>query len=209
MKMIEIIIADDDVLAAISIKTILEAGGEIAVTGIGKNGGEAVDLYFKCHPDIALLDIQMPEINGLDAASQILSGDPQAKILFLTTFSDNDYIIKALSIGAKGYILKQDFDSIVPALKAVMSGQSVFGRDIGSKLPDLIHGGKTFSYRDYDISEKEEEIIILVSQGLNNKEIAEKLYLGIGTVRNYLSVILDKLELRDRTQLAVFHYKNH
>jgi DNA-binding NarL/FixJ family response regulator len=205
----KIIIADDDALAAASIKTILESDSDITVSGVGQNGSEAVELYFELQPDIALLDIQMPKMNGLDAASEILSRDPKAKILFLTTFSDNDYIIKALSIGAKGYILKQDFDSIVPALKAVMSGQSVFGRDIGAKLPALLNGGKAFSYRDCGISEKEEEIIVLVAQGLNNKEIAEKSYLSIGTVRNYLSIILDKLDLRDRTQLAVFHYKNH
>lgn len=206
---IKIIIADDDALAATSIKTILEASGEVTVVGVGQNGREAVDLYFEHKPDLALLDIQMPIMNGLDAAGEIFSRDSQAKILFLTTFSDNDYIIKALSIGAKGYILKQDFDSIVPALKAVISGQSVFGRDIVAKLPNLINGGKAFSYRNYSISEKEEEIIVLVAQGLNNKEIAEQLYLSIGTVRNYLSIILDKLELRDRTQLAVFHFKNH
>jgi DNA-binding NarL/FixJ family response regulator len=205
----KIIIADDDALAAVSLKTILESGGGVIVSGVGQNGIEAVELYFKLRPDIALLDIQMPGMNGLEAANKILSDDPQAKILFLTTFSDDDYIIKALSIGAKGYILKQDFENIVPALKTVMSGQSVLGRDIVAKLPSLIHGGKKFSYRDYGISEKEEEIIVLVTQGLNNKEIAEKLYLSIGTVRNYLSIVLDKLELRDRTQLAVFHFKNH
>lgn len=204
-----IIIADDDALVTVSLKTILEAGGDITVSGIGHNGSEAVELYFDRRPDIALFDIQMPKMNGIDAAKEILARDSQARILILTTFSDDDYIIKALSAGVKGYILKQDFESIVPALHAVMSGQSVFGRDIVSKLPGFLHGNKAFSYSDYGITEKEEEIIILVAQGLNNKEIAEQAFLSIGTVRNYLSVILDKLELRDRTQLAVFHYKNH
>jgi DNA-binding NarL/FixJ family response regulator len=209
MNKIRIIIVDDDALASASIKTILEADDDITVCSVGQNGTEAVRLYAEHQPDVALLDIQMPGMNGLDAAVEIISHDLNAKILFLTTFSDNDYIIKALSLGAKGYILKQDFDSIVPALKAVMSGQSVFGRDIGAKLPGLLHSGKAFSYRDCGITEKEEEIIVLVAQGLNNKEISEKAFLSIGTVRNYLSIILDKLDLRDRTQLAVFHYKNH
>jgi len=204
-----IIIVDDDALVAASLKTILETDEDITVQGIGRNGHDAVTLFFKHCPDVALFDIQMPEMNGLDAAREILLREPKARILFLTTFSDNDYIIQALNIGAKGYILKQDFESITPALKAVMSGQSVFGRDIVSKLPDLLHGNKAFSYRDYGISEKEESIIILVAQGLNNKEIAEQTYLSIGTVRNYLSSILDKLNLRDRTQLAVFHYRHH
>lgn len=204
----KIIIADDDVLVTVSLKTILESGGEVEVAGIGHNGREAVELYFGIRPDIALLDIQMPELNGIETAKEILSRDPGAKILFLTTFSDDDYIIQALGAGAKGYILKQDFESIVSALKSVMDNQTVFGRQIGAKLPDLLHGGKTFSYRSHGITEKEEEIIVLVAQGLNNREIAEKAYLSIGTVRNYLSVILEKLNLRDRTQLAVFHYKN-
>ena len=204
-----IIIVDDDALVSVSLKTILEADKDITVQGIGKNGHDAVNLYLKHQPDVTLLDIQMPEMNGLEAAKEILSLDSKARILFLTTFSDNDYIIQALSIGAKGYILKQDFESINPALKAVMSGQSVFGRDIVSKLPELIHENKAFSYRDYGISEKEEEIITLTAQGLNNKEIAEQAYLSAGTVRNYLSSILDKLSLRDRTQLVVFHYQHH
>jgi len=204
-----IILVDDDALVSISLKTILEAGKDITVQGIGKSGHDAVRLYFKHQPDVALLDIQMPGMNGLEAAKDILGRDSKARILFLTTFSDNDYIIQALNIGVKGYILKQDFESIIPALKAVMSGQSVFGRDIVSKLPGLLHGNKIISYRDFGISEKEEEIITLVTQGLNNKEIAEQAYLSTGTVRNYLSSILDKLGLRDRTQLVVFHYQHH
>lgn len=203
-----IIIADDDAIVSTSLKTIVEADGEINVLGIGKNGREAVELYFKLNPHVVLIDIRMPEITGLEAAKEIISRDKQAKILFLTTFSDDEYIIKALSIGAKGYLLKQDFESIVPALKAIMGGQSVFGGDIVSKLPTLLNGKKTFSYRDLGVSEKEEKVIALVAQGLSNKEMSEKLYLSVGTVRNYLSTILDKLELRDRTQLAIFHYKH-
>ena len=203
-----IIIVDDDVIVSSSLKTILEASGEVSVLGVGENGFDGVSLYQEFNPDIALLDIQMPKKTGLEAAKEILDFDKEAKVLFLTTFSDNDYIIQALSLGAKGYILKQDFASIVTALKAVEKGQSVFGTDIVSKLPTLLQGEKKFNYQDIGISEKEEELIELVAQGLNNKEISEELFLSEGTVRNYLSNILDKLSLRDRTQLAVFYYKN-
>ncbi|MBP7176934.1 MAG: response regulator transcription factor, partial [Thermoclostridium sp.] len=136
-----------------------------------------------------------------------LAQDKAAKILFLTTFSDNEYIARAFQIGAKGYILKQDFESITPSVKAVYMGQRVFGDEIVSKLPQLSRkqGRPTFS--DYDLNEKEIEIITKVADGLSNKEIAEALFLGEGTVRNYISVILEKLSLRDRTQLAVFYYK--
>lgn len=206
--MIRIIIADDDPLVSASLKIILESDPEIKVLGTGENGNAAIRLYSEIRPDIALLDIQMPEKNGIDAAKEILRLDPQAKILFLSTFSDNNYIAEALGIGSKGYILKQDYESVSASLKAVMRGQSVFGNEIASKLPDMLHKDKAVNYRDLGISEKEEEIIDLVALGLNNKEIAEKTFLSAGTVRNYLSVILEKLELRDRTQLAAFHYRN-
>jgi DNA-binding NarL/FixJ family response regulator len=128
--------------------------------------------------------------------------------LFLTTFADDEYIIKALKIGAHGYILKQNFECIIPAVKAVHIGQYVFGEDIVSKLPELLNKSEKNSFASYGINDKELEIISLVAEGLNNKEIAGKLFLSEGTVRNYLSTILDKLNLRDRTQLAVFYFKN-
>lgn len=204
-----VVVVDDDKFVAFSLKTILEADDEITVAALGSNGKEAIDLYEKEQPDVLLMDIRMEQMSGLEAAEQILKKDAKAKILFLTTFSDDEYIIKALSIGAKGYILKQDFEGIVPALKAVLGGQTVFGGDIAGKIPTLMQttSGK-LNYSAYHISEKEQEIIEEVALGLSNKEIAEKLFLSEGTVRNYVSVILEKLGLRDRTQLAVFYYRN-
>lgn len=115
---------------------------------------------------------------------------------------------KALELGVKGYILKQDFEGIVPAIEAVYGGQSVFGGEIMGKIPVLMQTKEEFDYAKYDITEKEQEIIRQVADGLSNREIAEKLFLGEGTIRNYISTILEKLGLRDRTQLAVFYYKN-
>lgn len=204
----KLVIVDDDPLVSASLRTILEVQPDISVLALGKNGNEAVMLYEKHRPDVLLMDIRMPELDGIGAAQQILNRFPDAIILFLTTFSDDDYIVKALSIGAKGYLLKQDFESILPALNAVVSGQSVFGSDIVSKLPELLQNKRGIDYRTYDISAKEEEIIGFVASGMSNKEIADTLFLSEGTVRNYLSVILDKLDLRDRTQLAIFYYKN-
>lgn len=203
-----VVVVDDDQLVAISLKTILEADASIEVAETGYSGREAITLYKKYEPDVLLMDIRMEEINGLEAAEAILKEYPNARILILTTFSDDEYIVKALSIGAKGYILKQDFEGIVPALKAVYGGQSVFGGEIVGKLPVLMQSKDEFHYSQYDINEKEQAIIELVAEGLSNKEIAEKLFLSEGTVRNYISVILEKLALRDRTQLAVFYYKN-
>lgn len=204
----KVVIVDDDQLVAISLKTILEADDAIEVQATGYNGKEAIELYRRLLPDVLLMDIRMETMSGLTAAEQILEKFPDAKILFLTTFSDDEYIVRALSIGAKGYILKQDFEGIVPALKAVYGGQSVFGGEIVGKLPVLMQPKEEFDYSQYDISEKEQGIIELVAEGLSNKEIAERLFLSEGTVRNYISVVLEKLGLRDRTQLAVFYYKN-
>lgn len=200
-----VVIVDDDQLVALSLKTILEANEEISVVGTGNDGTAAIDLYERKRPDILLMDIQMKPMSGLAAAEQILKTDRDAKILFLTTFSDDEYIVKALDLGAKGYILKQDFEGILPALQAVQRGQSVFGGEIVSRIPVLMQSKLEFDYAFYDIGEKEREIIALVGKGKSNREIADELFLSEGTVRNYISTILEKLSLRDRTQLAVFY----
>lgn len=204
----KIIVIDDDFLITTALKTILEADGEIQVAATGSDGSDALPLYRHHQPDVVLMDIQMKDKNGLDAAKEILSHDSNAKVLLLTTFLDDEYIIKALKIGAKGYLLKQDYDSIGPAVKAVCKGQTVFGNEITAKIPDLISEPETFDYSQLDINDREYKVIQLVAQGLSNKEIAEHLFLSEGTVRNYLSTILDKLDLRDRTQLAIFYYQH-
>ena len=131
-----IVVIDDDRLVAISLKTILEATGRITVAAMGGSGKEAIALYEAEKPDVMLMDIRMDGMTGLEAGEQILKNAPDAKLLYLTTFSDDEYIVKALRMGAKGYILKQDFEGIAPALEAVMRGQSVFGETIISRLPE-------------------------------------------------------------------------
>lgn len=203
-----IVVVDDDKLVCAALKTILESDKDISVVGTGHNGKDAIELYNNLSPDILLIDIRMETMTGLEAAEAILKADKSAKVLFLTTFSDNEYIVKALKIGARGYIIKQNFESIVPSLKAVYAGQSVFGEDIVTKIPYLINTGSKADFSAFGITEKELDIITTVAEGLSNKEIASRLYLSEGTVRNSLSTILEKLNLRDRTQLAVFYYKN-
>ena len=203
-----IIIVDDDCLVAGALKTILEVNEDVEVLDTGSDGKQACQLYEKYKPDVLLMDIRMKEMDGLEASERILKMDPKANILLLTTFSDDEYIVKALRLGAKGYLLKQDYGSILPALRAVYSGQTVFGTEIVSKIPDLLQGEKRFDYSSYDINEREFAIIELISNGYSNKEIAAELFLSEGTVRNYLSTILEKLQLRDRTQVAVFYYQH-
>jgi DNA-binding NarL/FixJ family response regulator len=204
-----ILIVDDDKLVCSSLKIILNSDPDITVIGTGNNGIEAIKLFDDLKPDVLLMDIRMDSMTGLEAGEEILKKYNDAKILYLTTFLDDDYIIKALNIGAKGYMLKQDFDSIVPALHAVYKGQNVYGNEIITKLPNLLHQSNPIAnYSNFGITDKEYEIICQIAEGLSNKEIAELLYLSEGTVRNYISLILEKLSLRDRTQIAIFYYKN-
>jgi len=203
-----LLVVDDDPIVCKSLKTILEADPDILVAGICYDANEAIKLYDSILPDILLMDIRMKELNGLDAAQMILNTHKEAKILFLTTFSDTEYIIKALKIGAKGFILKQHFESIISALRAVMQGQRVFGDEIVTKIPELLAKEIAKDFSVYNLSEKEIQILKLIAEGFSNKEIAEILHFSDGTVRNYISVILEKLNQRDRTQLVAFYYRN-
>lgn len=145
----------------------------------------------------------MEILSGIEAAKEILKIDPNARILLITTFQDDEYIGTALSLGCKGYILKQNIKGIIPAINAVYSGNLVFDSKIVSNI-------KKYSKKydmDIDLSDREFDILLLIAEGLNNREIAEKLFLSEGTIRNYISNMLGKLSLRDRTQLAIYYYK--
>lgn len=209
LNTITIVLVDDDKLVCSSLKIILSAQPDISIVGTGNNGLEAISLYDSLKPDILLMDIRMDEMSGLQAGEQILKTHSDARILYLTTFLDDEYIIKALNMGAKGYMLKQDFDSIIPALHAVMLGQNVYGNEIVSKLPTLLTPSPDASiYHKHGITDKEFSIIELIAEGKSNKEMVNDLFLSEGTIRNYISTILEKLELRDRTQIAIFYYKH-
>ena len=202
----KILIIDDDKLVCSALKRIVEAEG-IEVLAVGYSGEDALKLYEQYRPDITLTDIRMNGITGIEAGKKILEKDPAAKIIFLTTFKDDEYIVKALAMGAKGYLLKQDFESIVPALKAVNTGQNIFGDEIVLRIPKMLSKEKK-DKSEYDLTDREFDVTTLVAEGLSNKEIAAKLFLSEGTIRNYISTILEKLYLRDRTQLAIFYYKH-
>lgn len=202
----KLILIDDDCLVVSALKMILENEPDFEVAATAEDGSAVPALYREHRPDVLLMDIRMKQKNGLDAAEEILKEFPTARILLLTTFSDDEYIIKALKLGAAGYLLKQDYQNIIPAIRAAASGQTVFGTEIVSRIPELMGAEKeTTDYKKYGISERELDVIRLIAEGLSNKEIAASLYLSEGTVRNYLTTILDKLNLRDRTQLAVFY----
>lgn len=203
-----LLIVDDDPLAALSLQTILSAKG-FEVIATGHSGEEAIDLYEEAQPDLLLMDIRMDGINGLEAARRILSRHSDAKILFLTTFSDDGYIKEAISLGAMGYILKQNYENLPETLRLAASGQVIYGEGVAQKLPGLLaeqmRQGKQSAQSEL-LTRREAEIMALVADGKSNKEIAALLYLSEGRVRNAVSDILLKLSLRDRTQLAVYYH---
>ena len=209
-----VIVVDDDAIVVRSLATILGAEPDVEVVGTGTSGEEAVSLYSSCSPDVALMDIQMPGGDGLSAAEKILAADPAARVVFLTTFSDDEYIVRALSLGAAGYLIKQDVGGVAPALRAVMAGRSVLEGEVLERAVSLgaPAGGKGAPEPDLvamfpQLTEREREVVRLVAEGLDNREVAAAAYMGEGTVRNHISQILAKLGLRNRTQIAVAYWR--
>ncbi|EGC68507.1 response regulator receiver domain protein [Enterococcus casseliflavus ATCC 12755] len=205
--MITVVIIDDDSFVTTSLQTILESTEEIRVLGIGHCAKDAIDLYETHRPDVLLTDIRMPEQTGIDAAKEILAKFPHAILLLLTTFKDEEYIREAFSIGVKGYLIKQNLQAIIPSVKASYNGQVVFGNEIVETFTQLMKNEPSID-NQASFSEREFAIIKEVAAGKNNKEIADALYLSDGTVRNYISQLLEKLGLRDRTQLAIYFYQH-
>ena len=195
-----LIVVDDDRLVVDSLKIILGAQPQIEVVGTGADGDDAVALCAEHAPDVALLDIQMPGRDGLSAAREILEHDPAARVVFLTTFSDDEYIVSALKLGARGYLIKTDIAAIPPALAQVMDGKRVLE---GKAIEDIDFDGAAFA----GLTDREFEVAELIARGLDNKEIAATAYMGEGTVRNHISSILAKMGLRNRTQIAIAYLR--
>ncbi|MGP1577759.1 MAG: response regulator [Treponema sp.] len=196
-----IVIIDDDPLVIASLKTILTANN-VTVSACGSDGTEAEELFERYKPDILLMDIRMQKMSGIEAAEKILEQYKDAKILLLTTFNDEEFIMKAVKFGCKGYILKQNINLLLPTLHAVAAGSVVFDSEIITNLPVAKPERKSCK----ELNPRENDVLDLLADGLNNKEIAQRLSLSEGTVRNYISSILEKLNLRDRTQLLVYYY---
>ena len=205
--MIRVAIADDDDLIRVALTTILRADAGVAVCACGSSGKEAVELCRREKPDVLVMDIRMKDMDGLTACEEILRENPSAKVLLLTTFLDDDYIVRAIRLGACGYLLKQDYTALPAAIRAAASGQTVFGREVTEKIPRILsgHPAADTGFDARDLTDREAELCAWVAEGLSNREIGEKMFLSEGTVRNYLSSILTKLGLRDRTQLAIYY----
>lgn len=203
---IKVLICDDDSLIRESLKIILPLKGDIEVIGEASNGRECIDFCLENQVDVALIDIRMPIMNGVEAVREIVK-EAKTKCLVLTTFDEEDYINEALSYGAKGYILKNNSpEQIANSISAVYNNTIVINETILGKL----HGKETKpEFSKYEFTDREKDIIKAISEGLSNKEISSKLFISEGTIRNYITTILDKTGFEHRTALAVNYLKGN
>ncbi|KMK77927.1 response regulator transcription factor [Alkalihalobacillus pseudalcaliphilus] len=198
----KILIVDDDPLVGQSLQLLLNKEKDLTVIGNVTNGQEAIDFCKEKTPDLILMDIQMPVLNGIESTKIIKRTYPIIQIMMLTTFKDARNIRLALKAGAEGYLIKSNsIEKMAEQIRALQSGATVLTPDV---LQTLMQQGKKGLEQ---LTDREVEITTLVGEGLSNKEIAKQLYLGEGTIRNVISTILDKLEIRDRTQLAIFYWQ--
>lgn len=212
--MVKIMIADDQQLIRESLKIILDSDPDFEVVKVVGSGQELLDSLKTESTDIILMDVRMPNMSGVDCTRIVKKEYPNIKVIILTTFDDDEYIYDALKYGASGYLLKGcSLEELSTAIHNVLSGGACFNPNVAGKVAQFFsqmansHAEVSFDgeEKEYDFSDTEQKIIAQIGHGYSNKEIAQKLGFSEGTIRNYLSVILDKLELRDRTQLAIWY----
>ncbi|WP_434593004.1 response regulator [Streptomyces sp. A5-4] len=210
---IRVLIVDDQVMVREGFTVLLNAMPEIEVVGEAVNGREAVSQVAALRPDVVLMDIRMPELNGIDATREIVAADADAKVLVLTTFDLDEYVYQALRAGASGFLLKDaSARQLAEGVRVVAAGEALLAPTVTKRLiaefsklaetprpPALSQVG--------ELTERETEVLVLIAQGLSNAEIASHLVVAESTIKTHVSRVLVKLGLRDRTQAAVFAYE--
>ena len=212
-QMIKVVIADDHVLIREGIKQIIELEDDIIVIGQADNGEDAILITQKLEPDIILLDINMPKINGIETLRRFKDLGIKTKVIILTIHEEKEYILETMKLGASGYMLKDsDADSLIRGIKDVANGK----RYIQPSVEDLVTVSGEPEFNNKEESEKidlltgrEYEVLLLIAEGLNNKDIGNRLFISEKTVKNHVSNILKKLELNDRVQAAIYAYRNN
>lgn len=207
--MITILLADDQMLTREGLRTILDLEDDMDVIGVARNGEEAVELTRRLHPQLVLIDVQMPVMDGITALKHIKQHAPHTLVLILTTFLDVDYIVEGMASGASGYLLKDmETDKMIAAIRDTVSGQFILPAPVAHKLAQRITQmsaeTSTNTVRDIQLTEREQELAELIIKGHSNREIATQLHIAEGTVRNYISNLYSKLDVYDRVQ-AVIH----
>ncbi|MDF1509031.1 response regulator transcription factor [Robertmurraya sp. DFI.2.37] len=208
--MIRILLVEDQIMVRQGLKMMIESDGELVVAGEADNGKEAVQRCEKQAFDIVILDIRMPVMDGIEAAKVIQARWPHIKILMLTTFDDNQYVLEALKIGVSGYILKSgDTESLLRSIRSALAGGLSIEDRVAAKVMPLLLKREEQKEADPSLTPRERDILTCIGEGLSNGEIAERLAISVGTVKNNTSQILNKLELRDRTQLAIYAIRHN
>ena len=203
---VRVLIAEDHPLFREGMRGRLDRVADVAVVGEAASGEEAVELAHKLEPDVILMDIKMPGLNGIEATREILRASPQIGVLMLTMFEDDDSVFAAMRAGAKGYLLKDSGgEGVVRAIRAVASGEAVFGPGVAERIIGFFSAPRTAApQRAFpELTEREEEVLSLVAQGKSNREIARQLFVSLKTVRNHVSNILLKLQVADRAQAVI------
>ncbi|MDP4180361.1 MAG: response regulator transcription factor [Bacillota bacterium] len=206
---VKVMIVDDQPLIRDGLKTLLGLEKSIDIVGIAANGDDAVKLVEKVHPEVILLDIRMPGMNGIDCLKEIKKQDQKIKILILTTFNDDEYIINALAYGACGYLLKDvEIKEIVDAIHDAAQGKMVMPSDVTKKLAEGLSKLPVTKEENSavldSLSDREKEVAVMLAQGFTNKQISNALYISDGTVRNYISSIYDKIGISDRVKAVMY-----
>ena len=208
--MIRILLAEDQVMVREGLKLMIETDDEMKVVGEANNGKEAINLCEKQFFDIVILDIRMPVMDGIEAAKVIQSRWKQTKILILTTFDHNEYVMDALKIGVSGYILKDgDTGLLIRSIRSALKGGLTVEDQVAAKVMPLLLNRQGEKKPDPSLTPRERAILTCIGEGLSNHEIADRLGLSVGTVKNNTSQILQKLDLRDRTQLAIYAIRHN
>lgn len=204
--MYKILICDDQKIVCEGLQTIISADPDLEVVGIAHNGADAINMISEISPNLVLMDLKMPEMNGVLATRKITNSFPDIYVLILTTYDDDEWIFDAIRSGAAGYLLKDTPPGdLIKSIKGTLEGKSFIDPQVAGKLLSEYaeNFGKSQPPTHYTFTERERDILTLLSQGLSNLEISEKLFLAEGTVRNYTSVLLKKLGVADRTQAAI------
>ena len=206
--MIRVLICDDQTVVREGLAAILSTAPGIEVVGLASNGREALDLLQEDQPDVVLMDLKMPVMNGVQTTQHLRRKHPEVNVLVLTTYADDQWVLDAVRAGAAGYLLKDTRrDKLIDAIKGTAEGKTYLDPAIAGKLTQQVASGTGPSEATEppldSFTEREQEVLSLLAQGLSNPEIADRLHLARGTVRNYVSAILQKLGVSDRTQAAV------
>ncbi|HEY5732011.1 MAG TPA: response regulator transcription factor [Anaerolineales bacterium] len=209
MKNIRVLLADDHALFREGVRAILKSVADIEIVGEAGTGQDALRLASNLKPDVILMDIQMPDLNGVEATQRILKTQPDTGVIIVTMLEDDDSLFSAMRAGARGYVLKgADKAEMLKTIRAVAEGEALFGAGIAARLLNFFHDRRALDNKSSptsfpELTDREQEILAFIARGDTNAEIAEQLFISLKTVRNHVSSIFNKLQVTNRAQAAI------